>query len=360
MCLLALTLAGQSAGPAGLTIADVKVTGSSFNPSKSESVTLTFNVSGAARLTARVVGPDREYVRTILDAAQQPAGAVKVVWNGRDQGGRVVPNEAYFFTIEAEAANGEKAVYDPVTFSGGEFADVTQGQVSRRSGTVSYQLSQPSRVLMRAGIAGNSMLKTIVDWEPRSAGAITEYWNGKDGDNLIDVLNLKYTMILSYMTLPESSVITFGNNNYDYRAYRGSLKSPPASKPDRPMANSRQISPHFLKSRIIDRSFKVKLSFPELNNGATSGAVPPAARDRILVRLDVDPKDREILQNQQFEIILFVDTVFHIEEERGYLPFNVPIELTQLPAGEHVITANLITFGDQIGVGSRKIRVDKQ
>jgi hypothetical protein len=25
--------------------------------------------------------------------------------------------------------------------------------------------------------------------------------------------------------------------------------------------------------------------------------------------------------------------------------------------GEHVITANVITFGDQIGVGSRKVKV---
>jgi hypothetical protein len=30
-----------------------------------------------------------------------------------------------------------------------------------------------------------------------------------------------------------------------------------------------------------------------------------------------------------------------------------------LPAGEHVLTVNIITFGDQIGVGSRKIKVVK-
>lgn len=360
ICFLTFTLSGQSQVSGGLAITNLKVTTTSFNPGKAESTTLTFNISGAAKITARVLGPDHEYLRTVLDAAQRPAGPVTVMWNGRDQNGRVVPDEAYFFTIEAEAANGDKAVYDPVTISGGEFADITQGEVSRRSGTVSYKLSQPSRVLMRAGIAGNSMLKTIVDWEPRPAGTVTEYWNGKDEDNLIDVLNLKYTMILSYMTLPETSVITFGNDKYDYREYRSSLKPPPVVKPDRPMANGRQISPHFLKSRITDRSFKVKLSFPDLDKGSTVSSAPPAARDRILVRLDVDPKDRDVLQSQQYEIILFIDTVFHIEEERGYLPFNVPIELTQLPAGEHVITANIITFGDQIGVGSRKIRVDKQ
>jgi hypothetical protein len=110
---------------------------------------------------------------------------------------------------------------------------------------------------------------------------------------------------------------------------------------------------------VKDRSLKVKLHFPELDKvGEKAGpAAIPAVRDRLLVRLDVDPKDQLVLDGQQFEIILFVDTVFQAEEERGYLPFNYPIELKQVAVGEHVITANVITFGDQIGVGSRKVKV---
>jgi hypothetical protein len=33
--------------------------------------------------------------------------------------------------------------------------------------------------------------------------------------------------------------------------------------------------------------------------------------------------------------------------------------LTSLTPGEHVITVNLVTFGDQIGIGSRKIKIVK-
>jgi len=77
----------------------------------------------------------------------------------------------------------------------------------------------------------------------------------------------------------------------------------------------------------------------------------------VLARIEVSDKDREVLTYQQFEIILFVDTVFHAEEERGYLPFNYPWELKNLPPGEHVLSVNIITFGDQIGVGSRKIKI---
>jgi hypothetical protein len=213
-------------------------------------------------------------------------------------------------------------------------------------------------VLLRAGIPGSALLKTIVDWEPRSAGEVTEYWNGKDEDGLINVWGLKnYTMILTYLTLPDASVIAFGNDQYTYLAYKSRLAGSRPKKEDRPMANARRISPHFFKPRRTDRAFKVRLTFPELDKTGSDGV--PAVKDRVLLRVEVPDGEREVLQGQQYEIILFADAVFHAEEERGYLPFNYPWELKNLPAGEHVLTVNIITFGDQIGVGSRKIRVVK-
>ena len=65
--------------------------------------------------------------------------------------------------------------------------NVTRGQLDSQSGTMTYQLSQPSRILFRAGMASGLLYKTIVDWEPRASGAVTEYWNGRDEDNLLDV-----------------------------------------------------------------------------------------------------------------------------------------------------------------------------
>ncbi|HEX6100101.1 MAG TPA: FlgD immunoglobulin-like domain containing protein [Thermoanaerobaculia bacterium] len=310
-----------------------------------EVLNLRYTLSAPATVTVSVYDPDHRLVATLAQNARRPAGENRERWNGKDLDGRVVPDEAYFFVIEAKDAAGSTAIYDPITFSGGEIGDVGQANVDRESGTISYALSQPSRVLLRAGIAGSVLLRTIVDWEPRAAGAVTEYWNGKDQDGLIDVAGRKHAMVLTYFTLPENSVITYGNTKISYREYRASLKAERPAKPKRPMANRRQLSPHFLQSRLTDRSFRVNIQ------------MPAEAQDRVLVRLDVDPKDREVLGDQQLEIMLFVDTVFHAEEERGYLPFTVPIELKQLPPGEHVITANVITYGDQIGVGSRKIRV---
>jgi flagellar hook assembly protein FlgD len=342
----------------GLSISNVTVSSTSFNPSRGDRVELRYALSVDSTVTVNVYDADFQLVKTLASNAQRKAGENKETWDGRDLDGKLVANEAYFFCIESTDGSSERVIYDPTTFSGGESADISEGQTNPETGTVNYKLSQPARVLMRAGIPGSALLKTVVDWEPRPAGEITEYWNGKDDDGLIDIWNMKnYRLVLTYMTLPETTVIAFGNNKYDYKDYKRSLRAARPQKEPREMANARKISPHFLKSRLTDRAFKVQLTFPELEQAQDNSI--PVVKDRILVRVDVSEKDRYILQNQQYEIILLADTVFHGEEERGYLPFNFPWELKDLPAGEHLLTVNIVTFGDQIGVGSRKIKVVK-
>jgi hypothetical protein len=214
----------------GLSVSNVAVGAQSFNP------------SSGARVNVKVFDPDRRLVRTLVNAAPRRAGTRSETWDGRDVDGKVVPNEAYFFTIEATDSSNSIIVYDPVTFSGGEFADVTQGQLDRDVGTLSYKLSQPSRVLLRAGMATGLLLKTIVDWAPRPAGTVTEYWNGKDDEALFDIPSMKgTTMVLTYMTLPENSVITFGNAALTYRSYSAAVGARRPRKEDRPMANARRI-----------------------------------------------------------------------------------------------------------------------
>ena len=350
---------GRATNAQGLSVSSVSVNAQSFNPSKAGKVTLQYQLSRDARVTVKVFDPDRRLVRTLADAAARRAGVPSEVWDGRDLDGRVVPNESYFFTIEATDSTGAQIVYDPITFSGGEFADVTQGALNRDSGTLTYMLSQPSRVLLRAGMATGLLLKTVVDWEPRPSGAINEYWDGKDADGLFDVPTMKgTTMVLTYMTLPATSVIAFGNDSLSYRTYSSSFAQKRPLKTERPMTGGRRISPHFLKNRATDRSFKVNIVFPDLDKGGGTASIP-TIKDGALFRLAVADQDQDVLAGQQYELMMHVNTLFLVEEERGYLPFTSQLEVKALPAGEHIFTVNIITFGDQIGVGSRKIRVVK-
>ena len=122
------------------------------------------------------------------------------------------------------------------------------------------------------------------------------------------------------------------------------------------MSNARKVSPHFFKSRLTDRAFPVKLTFPDFDQPSGPSTIP-AIRDNALIQLSIADQDREVIAGQQFEIMIHTDTNFLMEEERGYLPFTAPLEVKSLPPGEHTLTINLITFGDQIAVASRKFRV---
>lgn len=349
----------ESGSSQSLTIYDVSISKSAFDPSHGQEVALNYLLSRSAKVTLKVFDPDRELIRILTKDADKTQGPHKLVWDGKDVDGSIVPNEAYFFTIEAEDTAGMHAVYDPITFSGGEPFDMTEGGIDREGGTLTYRLSTPSRVSVRVGMADSALLRTVVDWEPRIAGKVTEYWNGKDKDNLINLWELEdHKIVISYFTLPETSVIAYGNDAVDYRTYKRELSTPRPKKADRPMANQRRISPHFLASRLQDRELAATLSFPEFDK--SDGKTVPEVKDTVVVRIDVPGhEDRAILLGQRFEIILFIDAVYYAEEERGYVPFNYPLDLSGVPEGEHVLTVNVISPKSQFAIASRKVKVVK-
>jgi hypothetical protein len=78
-----------------------------------------------------------------------------------------------------------------------------------------------------------------------------------------------------------------------------------------------------------------------------------------LVKVELDERDKIIFANEQYEVAFFLDTEFYAEEEVGYSPYNWVWDLSQVEEGEHVLTVNLSSFKDQIGILSKKVRVIK-
>jgi hypothetical protein len=249
-------------------------------------------------------------------------------------------------------------VYDPTTFSGGVVEDLTAAQFGTE-GTVVYKLPASARVLIRLGVHSGPMLKTLVDWKPRVAGTITEYWDGYDEDKLMKLREQKdFAALITYVTLSDATVITYGNDQETYRDYvlgRAQGRRQKPSRPRRPDPEG-QLRPVNLVPPAWARAPHVLMTFPK---HAGDGGAIPEVKAIVDVHVDVDPADRDRLLREQFEIIFFVDHVFFAEAERGYLPFNWRWELHQIPAGEHVLTVNLSSFRGQVGVASRKVRVVK-
>jgi len=85
----------------------------------------------------------------------------------------------------------------------------------------------------------------------------------------------------------------------------------------------------------------------------------PVLEGKTQIRVDLEEMDKTIFQAQQFEICFFLDHEFYAEDETGYTPFNWVWDLSNVPAGEHLLTVNLSGFKDQVGVLSRKVKIVK-
>src|SRR5262245_30827741 len=83
----------------GLSISGVEINPKSFNPINSEKVAIRYRLSEQARVTLNIYDPDAGLVRRLVSADPRPAGIQVDTWDGKDLDGRVVPNEAYYFTI---------------------------------------------------------------------------------------------------------------------------------------------------------------------------------------------------------------------------------------------------------------------
>ena len=341
----------------GTLLSDIKISRTSFNPSHDEEVALYYHLAKPAKVTVHVYDPDHGLIRMLAAEKDMNAGGHTIIWDGKDLGGNLVPDEAYFFTITAENESGAKEVYDPTTFSGGAGHDITTADINPQSQTITYKMPDMGRVMIRMGIQGGPLMNQLVDWKPRVKGMITEYWNGKDKDNLVDLYNHpKFKMIVTYFTLPENSVIAFGNKTQTYRDYKKTLAAQRPIKVKRP-SSVQKVSPHYHLPRTLDYSPTLNVTF--VNHKGTDSDDAIIISEKTLVKVELDEQDKLIFQNQQFEICFFLDYEFYAEDEAGYTPFNWVWDLSNVDVGEHVLTVNISGFKDQIGVLSRKVKVVK-
>ena len=366
----AATIATQPPGPSvlppkeivkplfGQLLKDVKCSKESFNPSLKEKLELSFNLANPSAVTVAVYDADNGLINTVVARNQMTAGTQKVTWDGKDLDGKAVPDEAYYFNIVAVDEDGNKEIYDPTTFSGGEEHDISNAEINPQNQTINYKMPEMGRVLIRIGIQGGPLVNTLVDWQPRVKGVITEYWNGKDKDNLVDIYNHpRYKMIITFFSLPETSVIAYGNKGLNFRDYKKSFTVPRPLKPKRP-TSVQKVSNHYGLPRAEDYSPELNMTLVNAKGTDAEGAT--ILSQKTIVKVELDTQDKLIFQNQQFEIVFFLDYDFYAEDESGYTPFNWVWDLSNVKEGEHLLTVNLSSFKDQIGVISRKVKVVKE
>jgi hypothetical protein len=355
-----------AAGASGLVIDGVRLNQAVLTPGNE--VSWSFSLSLEARVTVQVFTPDYDIVRHLITDQARTAGINTVVWDGRDDAGIQVPNEAYLVGIAARGPDGERAIYDPTANSGGEIADIRIEEISRPGDLVNigYSVLRPSRITMKAGIRNGPLLKTLLESAPMPAGTHLHVWDGLDGAGRIRIMDMTGAhLYMEGFVLPDNSVIV-QNSEDNYREYRSTLNR--ADQGILTYLDARKslmarmgqgISPQALVRQSLSMSpfFTVYLE-----NDATGLAEKPvsAVSGEIKLTIAVAPESMYIFNETRHEIIIFVDNRRFDEEEHAHTPYTYILDTRKLTNGRHFITINQASLSGQVGAYSFYLDVENK
>ena len=338
-------------------ISNVSISRKSFNSEKGEAVTISCHISRPSRALIQILDPDMRLIRELIPEDTGNPGLCEVTWDGKDQDGNIVPDEAYFFTIETNDYKGELTHYDPITFSEGENFDCPVEFDSSKQ-MITYELTQDSRILVRAGITHGPLLKTIVHWEPRLAGVNEEPWDGKDASGVINVADQKgFTMMSDAVTLPENSILTTGNKEYTYFEYKHEISSERPIKEERPRIVNDKTQPDLQFSGSVRQGDAPKFYLKLPENLQINEQGHPIVTGKLPIKIYLDEKVKKSATERRYEIICYVDFKFITEQEEGYSPSTWLWDTSNMPNGEHVLTLNVATLTGQVASASMKVMV---
>jgi hypothetical protein len=334
-------------------ISNVSISRPQFNPSNGENLKIAFSLNEDSKVAIKIYDPDHGLIRYLVYNKECRKGINTEVWDGKDDHNEVVPDEAYFFTIEAHSGK-FRTMYDPTASSGGEEIYLDTVRIDQEAGTVNYFLKKATRILFRTGIENGPLLATLEDWKPRPRGENTVYWSGTDETGKIRIAALpSFKMTVGGFELPENSVIAYGNKKTSYFEYKEKTKPKETKERGNLKRGGAALSRHYFLDRNKDRSPKVKIKFPSIADARSL----PQLKDRVIVQVDLGQDDKKYFTLNLFEIVFAVDGQYFMEETNGYVPYNWVWDTTQFPDGEHLLTVNVASLNDQIGASSLKVAI---
>jgi hypothetical protein len=344
----------EQAASASVTIGEYKE--ESFAPSRDEIFTIPIKIDQQAdiqKLAIEIHTADDDLVTTLnLSNIEKGKTDYELKWDGKDNQKLLVPDEAYIPILLATDSKGTVTSIDPRSNSGGE--EMFDFDKTIGTGTIEYKLPKASRMLIRSGIKNGPMLRTIIDWQPRSSGFHAERWNGYDLDNVIAIEQSHHAsyLIIGYR-LPDHTIITFGNEQMDYRQYRKEKgwPLPDYGYTDQSLEREGKLLRREFYTPVLKQK-SPRISVTMLDKDSDKPASHIQGMDEVLTLVGIDQVDEIYLDQDRYEISFFVDNTFIAEEEQGFVPFTWRWSPGRygIKPGKHVLTVNISGYTGQVGV----------
>lgn len=327
-----------------LAISNVSLSARQIDAARGESVAVRFSVNLPARAELSWFDARDLLVRKIVSTTDVKPGEASLSWDGRDEAGRMVPSEAYHYTLVAQTRDGDRQEFDLTDSTGGADVRLTDAKLDPDRSGVHYVVRNWSRVNIRIGMReGGPLLHSLENWQVRAPGEHLAKWDGMDASGVINLGGSEGLEVWgSSFELPDNTVFV------------GDTNAPSAVI--EPMSwvkttRARKASPPKLMYSPAQQSYEQRGDFtvvlaPRDGSGTTMPVeirVPDAAAAR--------------LAQQRFELVYFVDGLFIGENEIGALPATWNVDLVKLSQGEHLLTVNVRGYEGSFGFGSYKLTV---
>ena len=350
---LAATTVSAAAPPIGLS----EPVAPAFEPGQGAALDIPVRLSVPGEVVLDIRSGDGDLVRRYPPRALAPGDHV-LQWDGRDDQGTLVPDEAYHLVLECRCGGTAPVVLDPRDTTGGHLLEGVKPILSP-DGSVAFDVPVPSRLLVRVGMKGGAMMRALENWRPRAAGRATLAWDGRDASGVTRLLGQEgLTVLVSGYTLPDQTVITRGNRRLDYAAYRQ------ARGWGQPTVRMQDLRLERDGKRLARQS---RLPLSLLRDPRTSLVVVGAGKRDVDgafridgptdFKVDVAAQDKWPLEQSLYEVSFFLDQEFVSEEETGYTPLTWRWDPAGLAPGLHVMTVNVSGYWGHVGVASVLLRI---
>ncbi len=338
---------------AGLELLNVYHDPAAIEPARGGKAVIHFRLSEPARVAAQIFDGRDVRVRAIETDSELPAGDHALFWDGRDARGRPVPQEAYVYTLRARGRTGAEAEWDVTDATLGETLFLDSVQWNAAGGTVAYSLEEPARVRIRIGLQNDGpLLRTLIDWAPRSAGANTERWDGRDASGVLELAaHPRLALVGEAFVLSRNTILV------------GPETSPGKLISDLPEPLVRRVAKSG-RPRMLDyarqpfetrQDYPVELALPKETEKNSAGH--PIVTGPIAVTLRVGERDLPRVLNERAEACFFVDGQLVFENQVSFLPMTWTWDPSGAADGEHFITVNLRGYEGHFGIATLRLYV---
>jgi hypothetical protein len=108
----------------------------------------------------------------------------------------------------------------------------------------------------------------------------------------------------------------------------------------------KRISRHYYFPRSQDAIPEITLTLPKKLAHSTAGLPVVKNEQPVLIRVDIPPEDRWLMNESLYEVGFFLDKAFLAEEEQGYVPISFLWRPKALSPGTHLLSVNTLFSGE--------------